>query len=50
MNLIKSLVEETIEKRLGYIEIKEKLGSVKVDLKNDCKIAKCVQEYKENDP
>jgi len=35
---------------MGYIEIKEKLGIVNVNLKEDSKIAKYVQEYKQNDP
>ena len=48
--LIKSLVDEDINKRMGYIEIKEKLGIVNVNLKEDSKIAKYVQEYKHNDP
>lgn len=48
--LIKSLVDEDINKRMGYIEIKEKLGIVNVNLKEDSKIAKYVQEYKQNDP
>ena len=47
--LIKSLVDEDINKRMGYIEIKEKLGIANVNLIEDSKIAKYVQEYKQND-
>ena len=32
INLIKPLVDEDINKRMGYIEIKEKLGPINVNL------------------